>query len=262
MTPQVATISPSIETTRQTDAASASAAFAPTSAASAPDAAAATRAFPFWSSFALIAANLVPLVGVLYGGWNLSDVLILYWAESGIVAFYTLIKMAIVARWFAPFIALFFIGHFGGFMTIHFLFIYDLFVAGGHAHAHQPRAIEAIAGVLMPLWPALAALFLSHGVSFVVHYRKWRASVGATVTRIVKAPRGILKFHRRLGVADLMTAPYRRIIVMQFTLIFGSFGVLAFKNPLPALALLIVLKTGVDLYSHRGDRGAEADFEA
>jgi len=50
-------------------------------------------------------------------------------------------------------------------------------------------------------------------------------------------------------------APYRRVTLMQFTLIFGGWLVMALNNPLPALALLIALKVAADLYAHRGERG-------
>ena len=37
----------------------------------------------------LIASNLLPLVGVLFWGWNLWSIIILYWIENGIVGFST-----------------------------------------------------------------------------------------------------------------------------------------------------------------------------
>ena len=45
---------------------------------------------------ALVAANMVPLVGVLFLGWDLSSVMVLFWAESAVIAFYTALKMAFV----------------------------------------------------------------------------------------------------------------------------------------------------------------------
>jgi len=38
---------------------------------------------------------------------------------------------------------------------------------------------------------------------------------------------------------------------MQLTVIFGGWVVLLLKNPVPALALLVVLKIGADLMSHK-----------
>jgi hypothetical protein len=191
---------------------------------------------PLGSVLALVAANLAPLLGVLLLGWRLDEVIVLFWAESAVVGFYTLLKMAVVGRWLAPLAGVFFVGHFGMFMAIHFLFIYEMFVRGVHAHGPEPGALEALAGIFTPLWPALLALVLSHGVSFATNFLGRREYRGASIS-------------------DLMAAPYRRVMLMQFTLILGGWGVIALENPMPALVLLIVLKVGADLYAHRRERG-------
>ncbi len=51
-----------------------------------------------------------------------------------------------------------------------------------------------------------------------------------------------------------MAALYRRVTLMQLTLIFGGWLVMTLNNPLLALALLIVLKVAIDLHAHRGER--------
>jgi len=178
----------------------------------------------------------VPLAGVLYFGWRLEEVMVLFWAESAVVGFYTLLKMAVVGRWLAPFAGIFFVGHFGAFMAVHFLFIYELFVRGLDARGREPGAVEALTSLFTPLWPALLALFLSHGVSFGLNFLGRREYRSATIS-------------------GLMAAPYRRIVLMQFTLIFGGWMVMALRNPVPALALLIALKVIADLQGHRSERG-------
>ena len=80
------------------------------------------------SAIALVVANLVPLVGVLFFGWDLGSIMVLYWVESGVIAFYTVLKIAIVGKLAAIVAVPFFVGHFGGFMIAHFLFIYALFL--------------------------------------------------------------------------------------------------------------------------------------
>jgi hypothetical protein len=42
-----------------------------------------------WSVWALIAANLVPLGGVLFAGWSAFEVVFLYWLENLIIGFST-----------------------------------------------------------------------------------------------------------------------------------------------------------------------------
>jgi hypothetical protein len=55
-----------------------------------------------------------------------------------------------------------------------------------------------------------------------------------------------------------MMAPYRRIIVMHLTIIFGGWLVLLLETPAPALALLVALKTVVDLRAHRREHAKPA----
>ncbi len=195
------------------------------------------RPLPLFSMLVLVAANLIPLLSVLVGGWKLEEVMVLFWAESAVIGFYTLLKIAVVVRWWAPFPGLFFAGHFGGFMAIHFLFIYELFVRGINARSPDPGALEALGHLFAPLWPALLALLLSHGVSFALNFIAHRE-------------------YERTTVASLMKAPYGRIVVMQFTLIFGGWVVMLLKNPMPALVLLIVFKVAADLRAHYGERAS------
>lgn len=186
------------------------------------------------SGIALIGANLVPLAGVLFLGWDLATVMILFWAESAVIGFYTVLKMAIVGKLLAIFAVPFFVGHYGGFMAMHFLFIYLLFVRGIDPAGMPPGVRDALLGIALPIWPSLAALFLSHGVSFFQNFLGRREYEGATVTA-------------------LMAAPYNRIVVMQLALIFGGWIVMLFKSPVPALALLILLKTALDFTAHRNE---------
>ena len=163
----------------------------------------------------------------------------LFWAESAVIAFYTVLKMAAVNKWIAPFASTFFLGHFGAFMAIHFLFIYHFFVRGLEPWGREPAAYEALRGVFTPLWPALLALFLSHGVSFALDFFGRGERRGA-----------------KLSI--LMNAPYKRVVVMQLTLIAGGGLLLALQTPVPALALLVALKIAADLWAHRSERTAAA----
>jgi hypothetical protein len=188
------------------------------------------------SAIALVVANAVPLAGVLFFGWSLGEIMVLYWAESGIIACYTATKMAIVGKLAAIFAVPFFIGHFGGFMAAHFLLIYGLFLRESSV-AWAPGAVEALRAIFIPVWLSIAALFVSHGVSFYTNFIGEREYEGATV-------------------GGLMTAPYYRIIVMHLTLIFGGWIVLLIGTPTGALVLLLLLKTAADLHAHRREHAA------
>lgn len=194
------------------------------------------RTPPGWlapSTVALVAANLVPLVGVVLLGWRILDVLLLYWAESAVVGAFNVLKLAVVARWGALAAAPFFVAHYGAFMSIHLLFVFALF--GDDHSAAIPLA--TVGASFVALWPALLALVVSHGVSFVSNFLG-RAE------------------HARLSTRDLMRAPYARVAVMQVTIILGGMLAMAAGSAVPALVLLVVLKLAVDLHAHRRQHAA------
>src|SRR3712207_5035022 len=45
------------------------------------------------SAVLLLAANLIPLVGVVFFGWSLLTILVLYWLENGIVGLWNVPKI-------------------------------------------------------------------------------------------------------------------------------------------------------------------------
>lgn len=181
------------------------------------------------SGIALMIANLMPLLGVLIWDWRIGDIMLLYWAESAVVGFYNLLKMQRVAGWSILFFGPFFVGHYGGFMVGHLLFIYGFF-----GESFSNNSDVSVAQLLLDfqgLAPALIGFLISHGVSYFTNFLGRREYLG-------------------IGVAKQMGQPYRRIIIMHVTILFGGFLVMAFSSALPALLLLIVLKIGADLKGH------------
>jgi Family of unknown function (DUF6498) len=45
----------------------------------------------------LVAVNLIPLFGVLFLGWGLFAIMVLYWLENGIVGLFDLPKIALAS---------------------------------------------------------------------------------------------------------------------------------------------------------------------
>jgi hypothetical protein len=186
------------------------------------------------SSLALILANLVPLAGAAFFGWALSDVMVLYWAESAIIGFFNLCKIAVIGRWSALLAAPFFAGHFGGFMAVHFLFVYGIFVEGMQ-DGGSGGDLRQVAALFVSLWPALLALFLSHGYSFFANFLGRQEYRGRTVR-------------------DQMGEPYARIVFMHIVLIFGGGLTLILGGPTPVLLLVIGAKIWFDLRAHLKQR--------
>jgi hypothetical protein len=190
------------------------------------------------SSLTLIAANLLPLAGVLLFGWKLGDLMVLYWAESAVIGFWNSVKLAVVGKWAAFFVVPFFVGHFGGFMAGHFMFIYYLFVRDPGAAGPEPGVWQALIDLFTPLQSSIFSLFISHGVSFFTNFIGRSEYLGTKVKQ-------------------QMTEPYKRIVVMHVTVIAGGFLTLVLRTPEAALLLLIVLKTGADLHAHLREHGSK-----
>jgi len=122
------------------------------------------------SMIVLIIANLFPMVGVLFWGWDLFLLMMVYWAETGIIGFWGLVRLGMASRWMAFFYVPFFCVHFGGFMAGHLLFLFTLFA---DPEIRQIRSVDVgIQTILIDrgLWVALLALFISHGISFAVNF--------------------------------------------------------------------------------------------
>ena len=116
-------------------------------------------------------------------------------------------------------------------MAAHFVFVYGIFVRGLQSGPADWGTLEGLIEVFQPLWPALLALAVSHGVSFGFNFIRRREYVDESIQ-------------------TLMLAPYNRIVVMHVTILLGGAFVLLLETPLPALVLLVLLKTAVDARFH------------
>jgi len=186
------------------------------------------------STLALIIANLIPIAGTIFLGWKLSDVMVLYWAESAVVGFFNLCKIAVIGRWMALLAGPFFAGHFGGFMAVHFLFIYTIFVEGLQNDS-AGGDLGTVAQLFIGLWPALAALFISHAFSFFQNFIGRRE-------------------YLKRSVQTQMSEPYSRIIFMHLILIFGGGVTMILGETTPVLLIVIGLKIYFDVKAHMKER--------
>ncbi len=187
------------------------------------------------SSLVLIIANLIPVAGMVFLDWHLSDVMVLYWAESAVIGFFNLCKIIVVGHWAALLAGPFFVGHFGGFMAIHFLFIYMLFIKGPDGGNGSGGELAEVAQLFIILWPALAALFFSHAFSFFKNF------LGR-------------KEYQERTLNKQMMEPYSRIIFMHLVLIFGGGLTIILGELTPVLLIVIALKIFFDVKAHLKQR--------
>jgi hypothetical protein len=190
------------------------------------------------SALVLIGANLVPLVGVLAFGWTVFSILLLYWAENVVIGGVNVLRMAFaqpqsqLANMAKLFLIPFFVVHYGGFATVHGIFILALFGPHGAAAGVRalPSAVEA-----QGIGLGVLAIAASHAFSFVRNYL-------------------MSGEYRRAAPYVMMFQPYARVMILHVTILIGGFLAQALGAPTVALVLLVVLKIGVDLAAHLAER--------
>ena len=155
-------------------------------------------------------------------------------------------------------LAIFFLVHYGVFWLVHGIFVFTLpmfsgigtgsFGSNGACDSpvfpepgEIPAPIGDAAGCAAsafgevawgPVLIGAAALFLSHGASFLLNY------VGSGEYLRTSAP-------KQMGSA------YGRVVVLHLTILLGGFVVAFLGAPIGALIVLVVLKTAFDLSLHR-----------
>ena len=213
----------------------------------------------------LVAANSIPVIGVIFFNWHPIVLLIIYWAESAIIGFFNLVMMFIsgiiekgqfspagagLAAIFCPF----FMFHYGIFMFVHGIFIavmYIIITTGSPAGSGEP-GIEffgvirsfipqewTFRGVMGSELSAVTALFINHLVSFYMNFIR-------------------TKEYNNTTPPDYMVRPYKRIVIMHMTIILGFFTI--FLSGLKGEGVVIIwvtLKVLADLKMNLGDFRAQ-----
>lgn len=200
----------------------------------------------------LVAANAVPVLGVLFLGWQLSVVMVIYWVESGLIGALNLPKILLAAGSDVPAnfnatingrqvdlsgpseprdglhlytenagIAGFFLAHYGIFWVVHGVFVFSVFAPAPFSGAYGLSTV--VLGVL--------GMVVSHAGSFLVNF------IGN-------------EEYRATSPGMQMKAPYSRVVVLHLTIILGAFVVTLVGAPIAALLLLVGLKTVTDLAAH------------
>jgi len=203
-----------------------------------------------WAVVALVVANLIPLIGVLFFGWSVWNILVIYWLENGIVGLINVLKMSVATGdEVTPGVTFmvngrpatsatkmglipFFIVHYGIFWFVHGIFVLTL-----------PAFFSLMSddGMTLDLGPVVFAavgLAISHGLSFW-----WNFLHGGE--------------YRRTAAAALMFAPYKRLVALHITIIFGAFAVMFTGAPAAAVAVLVAIKTAIDLGLHLAEHRGE-----
>ena len=217
------------------------------------------RQRPSFSILALIAANLAPLFGVLFFGWDAAAIVLLYWIENLIIGAYNILRMIVVRvksqseQFKKLFIIPFFCVHFGGFCAVHGFFLLAFFKLGDDLNFFAPKDpwlgplvfVQLLVSVIAQLWESRPAgmewpvlgLVVSHGISFVRNYL-----IGGE--------------YLTLTIGKLMSRPYTRIVLLHVAIIAGGVPIMMLGSPVPLLCILVILKIGMDVWLHTKSHGA------
>jgi hypothetical protein len=197
----------------------------------------------------LLFANLVTIVLAVIGNWDLATVMFIYWAQSIIIGFFTVLTLLLAEippeapetespelqpgglktihirnPWAGKgILAGFFILHYGFFHWVYFSFIVESGIFGT-VNLADPN-----------IWLSCGLFFVNHLYSYITYTR-----------------------HQTKGTLDIietLVSPYRRIVPMHMTIIFGGILLLilqlaGIQSTLPVLVLFLVIKTGADMAAH------------
>jgi hypothetical protein len=213
-----------------------------------------TRKLLHPTTLVLVAADLVPLLGIFWD-WDAFVLLALYWMETAVIGFWTIMAIAVAPHeTIGPkmqqtsrlFLIPFFVVHAGLFMSVHFIFLWELFAGAWAQRVHGPREFLHVIVIGTGLWLPLLALFISRGFSFLLttvgvpFLPAWLSSAPEKMT---------INDDNPLSEKRLLGGLYARIFVMHLTLMFGGYFALALGTT-GALVLLVALKTAVDVKQH------------
>jgi hypothetical protein len=237
------------------------------------------------SAIVLVIANVIPIIGVLFFGWSLITILVLYWLENGIVGFWNIPKIALAQGSLIPGLpdapvstgrlattpalarltlvpraglAIFFLVHYGIFWFGHGVFVFALPTisgmtsgsSGGGGACDSPIFPEP-GEIPMPINDVGSCASGSFGEM------AWGpVLIGAVALFLSHGASFLMNYiangeYQRTSAIRQMGSVYGRVVVLHLTILFGGFVVASLGAPIGALLVLVVLKTAFDLGLHR-----------
>jgi hypothetical protein len=201
------------------------------------------------STILIVAANLLPIAGILWWGWDAFVLLMLYWMETAIIGFWTIVRLTMASpaergdiraagSTALPgrlAIAAFFTVHAGIFMLVHFIFLWTLFAGAWAERIHGPAEFVRVMVIGTDLWIPLLVLFFVRGAIVL----------GPPAKRLLGLP--VAAPAAPVTGQSIVTGLYMRILVMQVTIIVGAWVATLFGSA-GALVLLVVAKTLLEVF--------------
>jgi hypothetical protein len=207
-----------------------------------------------------LVGNLIPLVGVLFWQWDTFQLLMLYWMETVILAFWTMRRLARLPADQAGNITIngrerpasnsmlvgFFTLHAGIFILVHLIFLWAMFSGEWLTKVHGPASFFRELFVANGLWLGLLFFLIAGWVSF---HTEAKPAFQRRLEGKLQSTKFVEQTQKKTGgdaVGAVVATLYTRIFIMQIAIIFGAWFAGAIGSMAPLL-LVIGLKTLIDL---------------
>jgi hypothetical protein len=193
---------------------------------------------PRWiRATAAIASAAVLAYGVLLLDWPVLSIMLLFWLENVLIGGFNVLKMLstgvrrgrlMLAA--AVGTSVFFTVHYGLFTLVHGIFVVTLFssLRDGGPYAEFFAVLREVSQ------PGFFIAFAVLAAMQLIEFVDWRRKPPPATP------------------ADLMAAPYGRIIILHVTIILGGFLILQLGTPVAGVLLLVALKLLADLLQIAG----------
>lgn len=217
----------------------------------------------------LVLVNLIPLIGVLLWEWNPLNIIIIYWAETGIIGFYNVFKIKMaqklddVSKNSAPitiefysdsnhrkssslfndsnkksetviqsqYYPQFFIALLLIIMAVHGFIIYYLFNFSNFSSIFSNTHVFSSSISIKDLIFPILLLFISHGISFIFNF------IGQ-------------KEYLAVSPREQMNIINERFIIMQLVVFVGMLAIGLISNYTLLIVVMVLIKIKLDLDAH------------
>ena len=210
----------------------------------------------------IAAFNLIPIYGIKVWHWDAFQILILYWTETVVFAFWSLVRIEFVPVDLLGIMTVndkpvkpshrmmigFFAFHSGMFIAVHLLFLCFLFSGDWFSRLHGFRDALYTFYIASGAWIPLLVLFIGGGIEALTgeFHPHFVDAIAMRFGRRPAAPAATPQPSRGGdAVGRIVGMLYGRIVMMQLAIIFGAMAAQSYGSLAP-LYIVIGLKTLFD----------------
>ena len=204
------------------------------------------------------AGNMLQVYGVMVWGWDMFQILMLYWMETAVIGFWALLRLAILPegllgemtvngrvvaatnrlllQLFVPFVAIS--------MAAHLLILWAVFSGASAADVHGPTSFAAKFVIASGAWQPLLFTFLAGAAGF--YQSPKRDDFARAIRLLPRRPIADVPSPHSDGVGAAIGGALARIVMLQVATIIGGMLARSYGTTAPWL-ILIGLKILTDI---------------